>query len=78
MEELKLDCLEAADERSERFLAACGVSPGEIPELMRSARASIARTGSVVLEVRFDNGVPDVALRQHEFAALHGSALQTA
>jgi hypothetical protein len=78
MEELELDGLEAVDERSERFLAACGVSPGEIPELMRSARAGIARDGSVVLEVRFDNGAPDVALRQHEFAALPGSALQTA
>jgi hypothetical protein len=78
LEELQLDSLEPTGERSERFLAACGVPADEIAPLMRSARASVARCGSVVLEVRFDDGVPDVALTHHEFAVLHGSALPAA
>jgi hypothetical protein len=42
------------------------------------ARAGIARSGSVVLEVGFENGLPEVAVRQPELASLGTSALQTA
>ena len=77
-EELELDSLDAAGERSERFLAACGVPEDQIAEVMTLARAGIARSGSVVLEVGFENGAPEVAVRQPELASLHTSALQTA
>lgn len=68
-EELELDSLDAAGERSERFLAACGVAEPEIAHVMNAARAQIARSGSVVLEVQIENGVPDVSLRNPELAA---------
>ena len=69
-EELELDSLDAADERSERFFAACGIPEPEIAGLMTAARAQIARNGSVVLEVHFDNGAPHVTLRNPDLTAL--------
>ena len=56
LEELELDRREAAGDRAERFLLACGVSPGENAEIMRSARATATRTGNVVLKVHLGEG----------------------
>jgi serine phosphatase RsbU (regulator of sigma subunit) len=78
MEELELDSLDAAGERSERFLAACGIPEAAVAEVMSAAHARIARDGSVVLQVRFDDGAPRVTLTHRELSALPGSALQTA
>jgi hypothetical protein len=62
VEELELDREQAAGDRAERFLLACGVPPGEIPEIVCSAGAAADRSGTVLLEVRFAGGLPVVAL----------------
>ncbi len=69
VEELELDGEQAAGDRTERFLLACGVKRDEIAPLMRSARA-VAGRGSVLLEVRFDGGHPEVLLQRDNVASL--------
>ena len=71
LEELELDRVQAADDRTERFLLACGVQRREIVELMRSARAAAGRTGTVVLELRLAGGPPEVTLGRDNVALLH-------
>jgi hypothetical protein len=78
IEELELDRREAEGDRAERFLLACGVHPDEIAEVMRSARATVERSGSAVMEVRMDGAVPEVTLRHDNVALLHATALETA
>lgn len=73
VEELEFDRREAAGRRAERFLAACGVTADEVDGLMRSARDSVERARSVVLEVRSDTGAPEVTLRQDNLALLQGA-----
>jgi serine phosphatase RsbU (regulator of sigma subunit) len=74
LEELELDSHEAAGDRVERFLLACGVSAGEIPAIMRSARATAASTGSVVVKLRLGEGPPQVSLRHDNVAFLDAAA----
>jgi hypothetical protein len=74
LEELELPGREADDERAERFLIACGVNPGEVPEIMRSARATAARSGNVVLKLRLGEGAPQVSLRHDNVAFLDSAA----
>jgi|HubBroStandDraft_6_1064221.scaffolds.fasta_scaffold86514_2 serine phosphatase RsbU (regulator of sigma subunit) len=69
-EELELDREGAASERTERFLLACGVAAGEIPELVCSARAAAGRSGTTLLEVGFGDGPPVVALRRDNVTPL--------
>jgi serine phosphatase RsbU (regulator of sigma subunit) len=52
VEELEVDASEVDGPRVRRFLTACGVEPGEIDGILRSARARAAKDGSVVLRVR--------------------------
>ena len=70
VEELELDRDEAASDRTERFLLACGVQRSEIAELMRSACAVAERAGSVLLELRVIDGSPEVTLRDDNVALL--------
>lgn len=78
VEELELDRLGAAGDRAERFLHACGVGGREIGEIVRSAHLAVERAGSVVLEVRFGDGAPEVELRMHNLAFLHTPTRQVA
>jgi hypothetical protein len=78
LEELELDSHEAAGDRAERFLLACGVSPGENAEIMRSARAIATRTGNVVLKVRHGEGPPQVSLRHDNVTFLDSAAHERA
>lgn len=71
VEELELDRDEAAGDRAERFLLACGVQRGEITVLTRSARAVAERTGAVLLELRPTDGPPEITLRRDNVAPLH-------
>jgi Stage II sporulation protein E (SpoIIE) len=71
VEELELDRDEAAGDRAERFLLACGVRRGEITVLMRSARAVAERAGAVLLELRLTAGPPEITLRRDNVAPLH-------
>jgi hypothetical protein len=69
-EELELDREHLKGDRIERFLLACGVERGELPELVRAARTASERGGTVVLEVGLGEGPPEVALRRENVARL--------
>jgi Stage II sporulation protein E (SpoIIE) len=71
VEELELDRDEAASDRVEPFLLACGVPRGDIAELVRSARAVAERSGAALLELRLGDGPPEVMLRRDNVAFLH-------
>jgi hypothetical protein len=77
-EQLELDRVAAGGDRAERFLNACGVDRGEIGEIVRSARLAADRAGSVVLEVRFGEGAPEVELSTHNVAFLRTPPRQAA
>jgi serine phosphatase RsbU (regulator of sigma subunit) len=70
MEELEVDRRQAAGDRPERFLAACGVESDEIAAVMRSMRGTVEQAGTVVLEVRFRDAKPEIALRRRNLAVL--------
>ncbi len=72
-EELELDREQAVSDRTERFLLACGVQRREIAELMRSARVTAERTGTVLFELRLGDGPPEVSLGHDNVALLHTS-----
>jgi serine phosphatase RsbU (regulator of sigma subunit) len=76
VEELELDRDEAASERTERFLGACGVERGEVAEVIQSARVAAGRAGTVVLEAHRGNGSPHVALRRDHLAYLHARRVE--
>ena len=78
VEELELDRDEAASDRTERFLLACGVEPREIAEVMRSASVAAGRAGTVLLEVRLGDGAPELVLRHDSVALLHSAPRKTA
>jgi serine phosphatase RsbU (regulator of sigma subunit) len=71
VEELELDRHEATSTRTKRFLLACGVERGEVAELTRSAGAAAGRAGTVVLEVRHTDDLPEVTLRREHLAYIH-------
>jgi hypothetical protein len=71
VEELELNYDEAASDRVERFLLACGVQQDELAELVRSARSVARRAGIVLLELRLGDGPPEVALQHDKIALLH-------
>jgi serine phosphatase RsbU (regulator of sigma subunit) len=70
VEELELDRHDLASGRPEQFLRACHVSPGEITEIMRTARITAERTGSVLLTLRLGEGPPQATLRHDNVAFL--------
>jgi hypothetical protein len=71
VEELELDRDEAASDRIEPFLLACGVPRRDIAELLRSAREVAERSGAALLELRLGDGPPEVTLRRDNVAFLH-------
>ncbi len=70
LEELELDREDAASDRTEQFLLACGVERRDVEEVIRSARAAAERVGNVVLELRPGDGPPKVALHRENLAHL--------
>ncbi len=72
-EELELDRSQATAQRTERFLAACGVDAARAAELMCAAHAAAGRVGTVVLDVQGGDGTgtPRVRLRRENVAHLH-------
>ena len=73
LEEAELDCEEAGSEQTEEFLLACGVERSRVGELMRSARSIAGSAGTVLVELRFSEGSPEVILRRDNVAFLHAS-----
>ncbi len=71
VEELELDDQGAMSARTEQFLLACGVERREVPRI-RAARAAAGGAGTVVLELCFSGGPPEVVLRRENVARLHG------
>ena len=71
-EEVELLAAEAQDERTERFLLACGADPTEIPGLMRSAAALATRSGAALIEVELHSAPkrPVVSLRPDNVTSL--------
>ncbi len=67
-EELELDAGRSAAGRAERFLLAAGVDPIEIEDTVTELRATAARHGRVVLELRNGDGAPEVSLRPQNVA----------
>jgi hypothetical protein len=76
LEELELDREEAASRRTERFLLACGVDSKALPAVIYEARTSAERLDTVLLELRFGDGPPTVALRHEDI--FHPPALAVA
>jgi hypothetical protein len=70
-EELELDRDEASSDRTEQFLLACGVEHHALDEVVRSARAVAASSGTVLLELRLADGPPEVVLQRDNVAFLH-------
>jgi hypothetical protein len=71
VEELELDREQAASDRVEPFLLVCGMTRGEVVELVRSARLVAERSGAALLELRFTDGAPEATLRRDNVAFLH-------
>ena len=76
-EELEVDRRTLTGERTQRFLLACGIEPGDVPALLHSARAAAGSTGSAVLELRMTpDGAPQVTLRRARLARLRPPAVR--
>jgi serine phosphatase RsbU (regulator of sigma subunit) len=58
IEEIELDREDSSSDRAERFLDVCGVSAGEIPEVLRGIRDGADHAGNVILRVRLGDGPP--------------------
>jgi serine phosphatase RsbU (regulator of sigma subunit) len=71
VDELELDRDEAAGDRAEQFLLACGVHSRHIADVVSSARSAAGPTGTVVLELRHTEGAPEITLRREHLAFLH-------
>lgn len=71
VQEIELDQEQAASDRAERFLLACGVERREVGELVRSVRANAARCGAVLLVIRLAGRSPEVTLQCDNVAPLH-------
>jgi hypothetical protein len=70
-EELELDRASATSERTEQFLLSCGLQAAEVPAVIHIAAASAARSGSVVLEVNYENGRARASLQHDNLSYLH-------
>jgi len=71
VEGLELDREQLESGRVERFLLACGVRAGEVDAMRRAARAALARTDTVVLELHPADGSPLLTLRREHLSYLH-------
>jgi serine phosphatase RsbU (regulator of sigma subunit) len=71
LEQLELDREDAASERTERFLLACGVAPRAAAEAIAAAGAAVAGGGTVVLELRHSGAGPEVALQREQLSYIH-------
>jgi hypothetical protein len=70
VEELELDREEAASDRTESFLLACGVDPDEIAGVVRGAREATGRAGNVILRLHLGDGRPEVTLQRDNLTYL--------
>jgi serine phosphatase RsbU (regulator of sigma subunit) len=71
VEELELDRDEAANDRTARFLLACGVERAGVAAVVHDASVAAGRAGTVVLELRLGDGPPRLTLRRDRLAYLH-------
>jgi hypothetical protein len=70
-EELLLGNEAPARDRTEDFLLACGVQRLQAAELIRSAELAAGRTGSMLLVLRYSDGLPVLTLQPDNVAPLH-------
>jgi serine phosphatase RsbU (regulator of sigma subunit) len=70
VEELELDREEAAGDRTESFLLACGVRVDEIAEIVREVRQTAGQAGSVILRARLGDDAPEVTLHRDNLTYL--------
>jgi hypothetical protein len=70
-EELLLGNEAPARDRTEDFLLACGVQRLQAAELIRSAELAAGRTGSMLLVLRYSDGLPHLTLEPDNVAPLH-------
>lgn len=73
VEEIELDRAELQRDRLERFLLASGMGPIEAEEVTRSAGASVARNGRVLLELHLRQGPPEVHIQPQNLSILDPS-----
>ena len=70
-EELELDRESAGSERTERFLLACGLPPGEVSAVVQAARAEVAEAGSLVVELHREGSHARATFQHDNVAYLH-------
>jgi hypothetical protein len=70
-EELELDRQSAGSERTERFLLACGLPPGEVSAVVQAARAEVADIGSLVIELHREGSHARATFQHDNVAYLH-------
>ena len=70
-EELELDRESAGSERTERFLLACGLPPGEVSAVVQAARAEVAAAGSLVVELHREGSHARATFQHDNVAYLH-------
>ncbi|HEY8303752.1 MAG TPA: hypothetical protein VIG42_04085, partial [Solirubrobacteraceae bacterium] len=70
LEQLELDGVEAASDRAERFLLACGVTGARTSELANASRALAGEGGPVLIEAHLSDGSPHVELHRNNVAPL--------
>ncbi len=75
LEELELSSRELQRDRVSRFLAAAGVSDGEIDLVLRAAREMLSREGRALLKIRLDEGSPSVTLTHDNVASLSARSI---
>jgi serine phosphatase RsbU (regulator of sigma subunit) len=73
VEEIELDRAELRRDRLERFLLATGMSVVEAEEVVRSAGASVARNGAVLLELHLRQGPPEIRIQPQNLSILEPS-----
>lgn len=71
VEEVELDTLQIADERTERFLLACGIPRERIAELVSAALLDAGLANTVLLQVHLAGGSPQVTLVHSGVTSLH-------
>jgi serine phosphatase RsbU (regulator of sigma subunit) len=76
MEQLELDAEQAAAGHAERFLTACHVDRGAIDDLVRRARRDAKQAGTVLLQVRLDEGAPQATVLPNNVTSLDAARIR--
>jgi hypothetical protein len=70
-EELEVDRAALVGDRTERFLAACGLAPGRVSEALTAAQGEVDRSGEALVRVRLGEDQPEVEVVPHNRGVLH-------